>query len=186
MDGSYPMSAEDRRPDPIAAVTLDLTEVWEKHGAFVWRSLRYLGVGESDIDDVTQDVFLVVHRKLAEYEGRGTLRSWLYSICVRAAHGWRRRPAAKREIPTAAAPERPSGGAPMEEAMEATRLRDRLRAALERLDDGKRAVFVLYELEQMPMAEIAKTLDLPLQTAYSRLHAARRELFRIFDAAESA
>ena len=182
------MVMEEREAHPRGAVAgLTVASVFEAHGAFVWRSLRSLGVREQDADDVTQEVFVVVHRKLQEFEGRGTIRSWLYSICVRAAHGWRRRAPMRLEVPTEELPEPAPvpGAAGVDDDVGAVRLRDRLHQALAALEPGKREVFVLYELESMSMAEIAQALGVPLQTAYSRLHAARKALYQVYEGAES-
>ncbi len=157
--------------------------LFEAHAAFVWRSLRGLGVSDADVDDVAQEVFVVVHRRLPEFEPRGSVRSWLYSICVRAAHGWRRRPQ-RRELATEHIPEAASQADAPEARLDAQRRSERLLAVLSTLDDDKRAVFLLYEMEHMTMAEVAQTLSIPLQTAYSRLLAARKVLFRAFEAEE--
>lgn len=141
------------------------------HAAFVWRSLRRLGVRPADVEDTCQEVFLVVHAKLEEFRG-GSLRGWLFAIAVRVAADYRKRAFVRREslgetVPEAAVPEAQTGAIERAEAVSL------LESTLASLDDDKRTVFILFELEQMPMAEIASTLGCPLQTAYSRLHAAR-------------
>ena len=150
-----------------------LREVFEEHGPFVCRSLRYLGVHEADLDDLLQEVFLVVYQRLSDYEEKGRVRAWLYSICTRVAYGHRRKLVRRRE-----------SAAVSEEAIAPTQL-DKVedREALElgwqllsQLPPQQREVFVLYEVEDMPMAEIAQALDCPLQTAYSRLHKARERI----------
>ena len=65
-------------------------EVYDEHFRFVWRSLRRLGVRESDVPDAVQDVFLVVHRRLAEFEGRSKVTTWLFGICFRVARDRRK------------------------------------------------------------------------------------------------
>ena len=115
----------------------------------------------------------MVHRQLASFEGRSSIRTWLYGICLRAASSHRRRPHRTREEISAEPPEE-SIPAPQDDDLERKRALARLDAALDELDDDKRAVFVLYELEQLSMAEIAEATGCPVQTAYSRLHAARR------------
>ena len=84
--------------------TLDFTAVYEEHFAFVWRSMRRLGVPDRLLDDAAQDVFIVVHRRLGEFEGRSTLKSWLFAIARRVAHDHRRRVGRKErteELPEA-------------------------------------------------------------------------------------
>jgi RNA polymerase sigma-70 factor (ECF subfamily) len=150
-------------------------EIFREHAPFVWRVLRRLGVGEADVEDVAQEVFLVVHRRLAEFEGRSKLRTWIYGIAVRVASDHRRRAHVRRELATDRPPER-AGSAPQPKELEQRQARALLDAALARLDEDKRAVFVLFEIEEVAMKEIAEAVGCPLQTAYSRLHAARREL----------
>jgi RNA polymerase sigma-70 factor (ECF subfamily) len=155
------------------AERLVFTQVFAENAPYVWRALRRLGVREADVEDVCQEVFLVVHRRLDDFEGRASIRTWLYGICLRAAASYRRRPHRLREEIASTPPEE-SIPAPQDDDLERKRALARLDVALDELDDDKRAVFVLYELEQLSMAEIAEATGCPVQTAYSRLHAARR------------
>jgi len=149
--------------------------VFEQNAPFVWRCLRRLGVSEADVEDVCQEVFLIVHRKLAELDDRGSLRSWLYGVCVRKASDYRRLAHKKREQMRGTVPDR---GAPPEqsELLDRKAEVDFLDGLLDRLEGRQRAVFVLYEIEQLAMAEVAEAVGCPLQTAYSRLHAARKQV----------
>lgn len=158
----------------LQATRTDARALFREHAAFVWRALRRLGVPERDADDVCQEVFLVVHRKLPEFEGRSTLRTWVYGICVRSASAYRRR-AVHREIATEDVPEgRTERG--QDDELADKQARALLDTALDTLDDDKRAVFVLFEIEQLSMADVAEAVGCPLQTAYSRLHAAREKV----------
>jgi RNA polymerase sigma-70 factor, ECF subfamily len=150
---------------------IDVAAAFREHGPFVWRALRALGVADGEVDDLCQEVFVVVHRRRGDFEGRSSLRTWLYSICLRKAAAHRRR---RREVPVEEVPEGPSSKpGPHEQLVrnEGCRLLDE---AIEFLDEDKRAVFVLYEIEELTMAEVAEVVDCPLQTAFSRLHAARK------------
>jgi len=160
---------------PLASPTESVEQLFRDHGAFVWRSLRRFGLSESDADDLCQEVFVVVFRRLHEFEHRSSLRTWLYGISVRVALAHRRRARTQRELPTESPPEIATSEGPHDQLAdrEARALLDR---ALDALDDDKRAVFVLYEIEQLSMNEIAGALECPLQTAYSRLHAARDQV----------
>ncbi len=153
----------------------DPTALVREHGPFVFRALRRLGVPERDVDDQCQEVFLVVLRRLADFEGRSSLRTWIYGICVRVAAAYRRR-AQHREI--ARGDEVPEGATErgQDEELAARQARAMLDRALDELDDDKRAVFVLFEIEELPMADVAEAVGCPLQTAYSRLHAARERV----------
>jgi RNA polymerase sigma-70 factor, ECF subfamily len=151
---------------------MNLKQIFDEHASYVWRVLRRLGVDDADVEDVCQEVFLVVHRKLDTFDGRSAMRTWLYGICLRVASEYRRRPHRRREQVAETVPEQ-SMPATQDDALDRRRALDRLDAALDQLDDDKRAVFVLYEIEQLPMMEIALAAGCPLQTAYSRLRAAR-------------
>jgi RNA polymerase sigma-70 factor (ECF subfamily) len=152
-----------------------LREVFEEHGPFVCRSLRYLGVREADLDDLLQEVFLVVYQRLNDYEEKGRARAWLYSICTRVAHAQRRKLGRRRETSAPAPSEESTAPTQHEhvEDREALALGQRL---LGQLPAQQREVFLLYEVEDMSMAEIAHALACPLQTAYSRLHKARSRI----------
>ncbi len=160
-------------PDLLPAHPVhDTASVFREHAAYAWRVLRRLGVPESDVEDVCQEVFMVVHRRLPEFEGRSALRTWVYGICVRTASDHRKRAHRRHELVTEAPPERAAKEDPHQDL--ATReARTILDAILAELDEEKRAVFVLYEIESLPMNEVAEAVGCPLQTAYSRLHAAR-------------
>jgi RNA polymerase sigma-70 factor (ECF subfamily) len=156
------------------AVTPSFEAVYEEHFAFVWRSLRRLGVPDRSLDDGAQDVFIVVHRRLGDFEGRSSLRSWLFAIARRVAHDHRRRIGRKErteELPEAVAD--PRGATPAHDAERAEAVRV-LHEILGGLDDDKREVFVLAELEQMTVPEIADAIGANVNTVYSRLRAARQ------------
>jgi RNA polymerase sigma-70 factor (ECF subfamily) len=148
--------------------------VVDEHGPFVCRSLRYLGVLEADLDDLLQEVFLVVNQRLNEYVERGRLRSWLYSICVRVSRAQRRKLGRRRESPIGVI-EQTAVDNPLNqlEERQSLALGEQL---LEALPPQQREVFMLYEVEDMSMPEIAQALGCPLQTAYSRLYMARARI----------
>ena len=151
-----------------------LAEIFRQHAPFVWRGLRRLGVPECDVEDICQEVFVVVHRKLGDFEGRSSLKTWIYGICARTASDYRRSGRVRREVVTDAVPDAPQEGGSAYDAVALRQARATLDAILDELDDDKRSVFVLYEIEELTMAEVAEALGCPLQTAYSRLHAARK------------
>ena len=157
-------------------VTFD--ELYDRHFDFVWRSLRRLGVASSDLHDVSQEVFLVVHRRLADFEGRSKVTTWLFSICLHAARDRRRRAHVRREVPDATFVEDVADlGADAPSLLERRDDFELFEAALASMDLDQRAVFTLFELEGVRGPEIAETLEIPLGTAYSRLRLAR-EAFR--------
>jgi RNA polymerase sigma-70 factor (ECF subfamily) len=156
----------------------DVTEAFARHGAFVWRTLQRLGVRDADLEDVVQEVFLVVHRQLEGFDGRSRTTTWLYGISVRVASTHRRRAWVRRELPTDELPDGASSSAGPEEAYGAAEERKKLLEVLDLMDLEKRALFVMFELDEMPCEEIAMILSAPVGTVHSRLHAARREFQR--------
>jgi len=141
----------------------------------VWRFLRRFGVPEADLEDLCQEVFLVVHRRWSEFRGESAFSTWVIGIALRTALAHRRRRALRDALPLSAATVL-SPAPDQAAALETRRLRERLQTALDALSEGKREVFVLYELEELSMQEVARLLELPLATCYSRLYAAREEL----------
>jgi RNA polymerase sigma-70 factor (ECF subfamily) len=158
----------DERPE-----ILDFDDVYRDHFAFVWRSARRLGVRDASLDDVVQEVFVIVHRRLGDFEARSTLRTWLFGITLRVARDHRR--SAVRKSPEGSVDpdtlhaSSPGPGESIEKA-EAVRL---LHAILDEMDDDRREILVMAELEQMSMPDIAGTLGINVNTAYARLRAAR-------------
>jgi RNA polymerase sigma-70 factor (ECF subfamily) len=150
----------------------DFDELFRAHVQYVGRTLRYLGVDEAHLEDACQEVFVVVHRRLKEYKPDGLDRAWLRQICVGVARNRRRTLRRRRED---ASGDPPGTVVPpnQERVLELRHLRDRLLAILEDLPVEQRDVFVLYEIEQLTMPEVAEALCCPLQTAYCRLNAAR-------------
>lgn len=170
-----------RDSQPIPALP-SVGEVFQQELPYVARVLRYFGVPDADLADVCQEVFLVVHRKLAEFERRSTIRTWLFRISQRTAADYRKRAHVRREVPVAEPQQGRSEDG--EESARRVDLRRQLVALLQLLDDDKRAVFVLFEVEGLDMKAVAEVLDCPLQTAYSRLHAARRVLKEALERSE--
>lgn len=152
--------------------------LYDAHASFVWRNLRRLGVAESEVEDRVQEVFVVAHRRFGEFvdPGHGP-RAWLFHIALRVASDARRH---RRRHPVdpdgGVAQERQSVEPPQAAAVVRREALDLLDRALATLDVGRRAVLVLHEIEQMTAPEIARALDLPLNTVYSRLRVARAEL----------
>ncbi len=144
---------------------------------FVWCGLRGLGVPPSSIDDAVQDVFVVVHRRLGEFEGRSSIRTWLYAIAMGVARNYRRRDRRKGGLHPLSDQASDDGLSPAESAenREALRL---VESALARLDAERRRVFVMAELEQMTAPEIAAVLAINVNTVYSRLRLARADFER--------
>jgi RNA polymerase sigma-70 factor (ECF subfamily) len=161
----------------------DFRQIFKTYGRYVWRVLRRMGVPDADVPDVAQDVFMILRRKLHHVHSPAALRGFIYGIAVREASDQRRSARVRHETLTYAPPEQ-AIDAEQEGDLEKARAHALLHSALQRLDDEKRAVFVLYELEELEMREIAAAVGCPLQTAYSRLHAARRAVTAAFERTE--
>ena len=176
---------EPQAPSPTPRLPVPtFPEIFQQYSRFLWRTLQNLGVPVHEAQDLSQEVMLTVHRRLPDFDGR-SLRGWLYGICVRTASDYRRSARVRREIPTEPMPDRVFDAQQPEE-VDRRRSMSRLQLALERLDESKRAAFVLYEVEELTLAEIAEALSIPLQTAYSRVKAAREMLREALEASGGA
>jgi RNA polymerase sigma-70 factor, ECF subfamily len=157
-------------------------QVFADHAPGVWRTLRNLGVPEADLQDACQDAFVIVHRKLAGFRAQSSLRTWIYGICLRVAAARRRRAHRRREVLVEELPVEAVAADP-EREFDLRSARALLDQIIMSLDEAKRQVFVLHEIEQMPMAEIAEAMGCPLRTAYSRLEAARHGVMQAWNRA---
>lgn len=159
-----------------ASVPLDLASIHDAHAAFVWASLQRLGVRAPDLEDMMQEVFIVVHNRLHTFDPATRMTTWLFGIARRVVAGHRRKAHHHREhlAEDDAHPDARDLGASPEEALSEREGERRLEALLDELDVEKRAVFVMYEIEEMPGEEIAEIMGIPVGTVYSRLFAARK------------
>lgn len=156
---------------------LSFGELFRQQAPYVMGLLTRLGVGRADVEDVAQEVFLTIHRKLPGFEGRSTVKTWVCGICLRKASDYRRRAHRRRELLSAepGAHQQASGARPDETAL----LREDARAlqdAIDALPEKQMQVFVLYELEELSMAEVARAVGCPRFTGYTRLRAARKAI----------
>jgi RNA polymerase sigma-70 factor (ECF subfamily) len=170
----------------------DFEALYREHFRFVWRIVRRLGIDGEQVDDVVQDVFVVVHRRLGDFEGRSSAKTWLYGIVRRVVADHRRTLRRKpghevADIPAESDPDVMTSGdqSPQASVEQSERVR-LLHRLLGELDDDKRDVFVLSELEGLTMVEIAEALDVNANTIASRLRAARREFEVALDLATRA
>ncbi len=154
---------------------LDFRTIYELELDYVWRSLRRLGVPERDVEDTAHDLWLSVYGKLGTYDRARPLRPWLFGFAYRFASDYRKKARVRHEEIGQEVDERPTPGAHSEEKMIETENRNRVLSTLEELAPEPRAVFVLHELDGIAIPEVARSLDIPLNTAYSRLRSAREE-----------
>jgi RNA polymerase sigma-70 factor, ECF subfamily len=168
-DQAVPESAPSRRQ------SLVFDDVYREHFAFVWRAAKRLGASDGSLDDVVQEVFVVVHRRLGDFEGRSSVKTWLFGIALRVVRDHRRamrRRCVEPAVDVDTLESSANGPAENAERAEAVRV---LHALLDELADERREVFVMADLEQMTMPEIAETLGINVNTAYARLRLARQE-----------
>lgn len=158
-----------------ASPPLGFDEVYARGYAHVWRTLRRLGVPEQDIEDQAHDVFLVVHRRLDDYDPARPLEPWLSGIAFRVMCAARRRAHRRRERAGHDAwLDRQQSPEPGPERLVVAQERQQLVLdALDRLDLDRRLVFVMHELDGIPCPEIAREVGVPVNTVYSRLRVAR-------------
>lgn len=156
---------------------LDFTRVYEAWFDPCLRWLRALGIPDADLEDVGQEVFVVVRRKLGAFDG-DKLAAWLYRIAARTASDHRRRAWFRRlwtrgsRVDLDGVQCRAAGPAEIYERREAERLLD---GVLARMSEKRRVAFSLYEIEGYSGDEIAQILDVPVATVWTRLHHARKE-----------
>ena len=156
------MSESDR---PAGSGLEAFDEIYEREIDYVWRTLGRFGVPSADIQDAAHEVFLVLYRRWNEVDPQRPVHKWLFGVARRVAADFR---AKRRENPTQfelATPEDPLAAK-----------RDLLRSAMDALDDDRRAVVILHDLEGHTGAEIAALLDIPVNTVHSRLRLARADL----------
>lgn len=156
---------------PLSSLTL--AEIYEAEFEFVWCSLRRLGV-QGTLEDAVHDVFVVVARRLHEFEGRSSLRTWLFGIALRVAKSHRR---ARSRAAHSVSDEESWVGTdadPLRAAVEseAAMLVQRV---LDELSDERREILVLAEFGELTAPEIAELLEINVNSVYSRLRLARRD-----------
>jgi RNA polymerase sigma-70 factor (ECF subfamily) len=164
------MSASLRERPPA---TPDFDEVYETHVDAVWRLLQRSGVPEAELEDAVQEVFLVAHRRLADFRGESSVKTWLFGVGLRVAKDARRRLSRKGghdalddhgHLPS------PHG---LEEQTMHRQAFTQLLRLLESLGEELREVFVLAELEELTAPELSATLGVNVNTVYSRMRTAR-------------
>lgn len=164
-----PGRAANNGPSPLS-----LADVYREHADFVWRVARRLGVSDPALEDVMHDVFIVVQRRLPEYDGRAAMTTWLYHVTRGVVSNYRRgktREARRLELVGQTPRRHPTDPEGVTAQRQAAHF---VREFLETLDEDKRRVFELADIEGMPVPEVAKICKIKLNTAYSRLRAARK------------
>ncbi len=166
----------------VVVPVLAFHEVYERGFGYVCNALRRLGVHGQDMEDLCQDVFVVVYRRLSDFDTMRPLKPWLFGIAYRVARDFQRRPRHRRE--SLDEPELHLRSADGNDEALAHERRGLVLKALEQVKMERRAVLIMHDIDGYAMPEIADTLSLPLNTAYSRLRLARDEFARAVKALE--
>lgn len=165
-----------------SAVSNGLTQsfraMFEAEVAYVCRVLRRLGVHERDLEDVAQDVFVAVHRRIESYDPSRPLRPWLFGFAYHHAANYARLARHRLETPMSEVLDRTSSP---ERAASRNEARARVLAALAAIPLERRSVLILHDIDGFGAPEIASSLSIPLNTVYSRLRVARAELREALD-----
>jgi RNA polymerase sigma-70 factor (ECF subfamily) len=154
----------------------DFRIVFESELPFVWNTLRRFGVADRDLEDVAHEVFVVVNRRLGEYDPARPLRPWLFAIAFRCASDYRRLSRHRHETLEGDAVDPVDGADAPDEIVGRAEERNLARRALLAVPEERRAVLVLHDFEEVAMHDVADALGIPLKTAYSRLRIGRIEL----------
>lgn len=161
-------------PGQGQATRVDFREVFDTNVSYVAATLGRLGVDDRDRDDLVSEVFVRVHRALASYDTERPMKPWLFAFAARVASEHRRLARHRREV--FAEVDVASSELAADETIARRQSQRLLERALAELDEGKREVFVLHDLDETPVPEVARALGIPEGTAYTRLRAARAEL----------
>lgn len=160
-------------------------QAFEQHFSMVWRSMRRLGVPESTLDDAVQDVFLVLHRRWADFQHQSSLRTWIYGILLRVASDHTRRARRERARWSPEVPDLESSAESPDHLYQQREAAVLLRNALAQLEDKERQMLVLIDLEERSVVDAAEALGINLNTAYSRLRRARQSFEKALKAVQS-
>lgn len=156
-----------------ALETPNFVTIYRAHFRYVWRLLARLGVREADLEDVAQELFLTVNRRLSDFDPSREIRPWLAGFAYRMAAAERRRARHRHERLTDI--ERGEARSTPEKDLQVAQRCARVYQVLNTMSDDRRAVFVMFEMEQMTGSEIASALNIPLNTVHSRLRLARAD-----------
>jgi RNA polymerase sigma-70 factor (ECF subfamily) len=161
-------------PRPMPPPRPAFRAVFDGEFDYVWSTLRRMGVRERDLEDLTHDTFLKVSQRLGDYDTARPLRPWLFAFAFRVAADYRRL-ARHRVEALGDVPDNPDPEPAPDEQLATSEGRALIATALQAIELERRAVFVLHVLDDCAIPEVAVTLGIPLNTAYSRLRLAREE-----------
>lgn len=163
---------------PRSSLDDDYQAFFAQHVRYVWKTLRRLGVPERHCEDLAQDVFVAVHRHFHERDPSRPAKAWLFGFAFRVASTHRRRASTRNEaLSESPEPDIPDSARDLRKTVEARDAYVLVHTALAELPMDQRAVVVLHDLDEVAAPLVAASLDVPLNTVYSRLRLGR-ERFR--------
>jgi RNA polymerase sigma-70 factor (ECF subfamily) len=152
--------------------------LYDRHFPDVERLVASLGIVDAEADDICQEIFVIIYRNLARFRGEARLSTWIYRLATREAIRYARRRRLVRGLTDLFARDR-ARELPADWSESEAGRRHYLRQLLERLPPERRLALVLYEIEGLPVSEIARISDCAENTVWTRLHRARTELEKI-------
>src|ERR1700733_6083210 len=168
-DARFVMNPSSSIPAP------ELSAVFDEHFDYIWSTLRRLGVRDADREDLVHEVFLKVHARLSDYDASRPLRPWLFGFAYRVAVDYHRLARHRVEV-LGRLGDTPAANGPADQAIAESEEREFLLLALDTIDLDRCAVLVMHDVDEVPTHEIARQLEIPLNTVYSRLRLARKQL----------
>ncbi len=161
-------------PRSHSDVQTQFTAAYRQEFSYVWKTLSRLGARPTAQEDLAHDVFATAFRHWESYDSARPLRPWLFGIAYRVVLDWKRKAQNTRESASDSI-ELTDSAPSSEEKVSREQGLALARGAIEALEIDRRAVFIMHELDEQPMPEVAEALAIPLNTAYSRLRLARRD-----------
>lgn len=173
--------------DDVRSEKLDLRALYREHAGFLRASIQRLGGPRVDADDLLHEVFIVALDRADSFEGRSTARTWLYGIAMRvvAAHRRKSRFRSFLGLDDVAPEHEPIDAHTPASRLDAAQAKAQVYAALEKIGEKKRTVFILFELEGLAGEAIAQLVGCPLKTVWTRLFHARAEFQKHLERAQA-
>jgi RNA polymerase sigma-70 factor, ECF subfamily len=158
----------------LSSAKPELTAIFEEHFVYVWKTLGRLGVRSGDLEDVAQEVFLRIYKRLGDYDVARPMRPWIFGFAYRMAADYRRLARHRTEV-LGAPIEATDASRGADERLEVEEERAIVEAALDAVEFDRRAVLVMHDVDEVPIPVVARELGLPVNTTYSRLRLARED-----------
>jgi RNA polymerase sigma-70 factor (ECF subfamily) len=166
--------AQIAEPELTAPAAPTFREIFDRELTPVYNALRRLGIRSADLPDATQEVFATIAAVLGDYDPSRPLRPWVFGVAYRVGMRYLDVAHRRREVPSEI-PEAPDSTPGADTVVERKEARDLAREALSKVEPTRRAVLILAHFEGLSVPEIATALQIPVNTAYSRLHRARED-----------